>query len=165
MRNFLKFLFSGQDSSGGALGLKAVYDEDGNYVNADVAKMSEEELMIPADKARILHSKSLDEVKIKSRKRIFQLIHSAIKKGQTQLRLETYQIKSPEVLTYLDSMGYTVRDIIPPNANGRTSTPIGLEFLDEEGDDGEISSVPYHYYIISWNVTGTESSDTVTETV
>lgn len=156
MLNFLKLLFSKSPSATvGKLGFPAAtYDEDGHYVNPEIAKLSETELMIPAEKARILNAKSIEEVKVRARKKMFQLIHGAIKQGKTQIRLETYQIKSPEVLTYLDSLGYTVRNVIPPNAGGRTSVPLGADFFDEDGEDSDGSAVPYNYYIISWNEGG-----------
>lgn len=159
MFNFIKYLIGEYNAD---KAMQPQYDEDGNFVDPKFSKMTDAELMIPAEKARILHSKSLEEVKLKNRKKVFQLIHSAIKQGKTQIRMETYTLK-PELMPYLDSLGYTIQDIIPANAGGRGSIAFG--------DDGEELNEPvtYHYYIVSWGETaptvGVSGTAVVTDVV
>lgn len=139
MLKFIKFLLNEfKDSKIGPQ-----YDEDGNYIDPTVGKLTDAELLIPAEKARILHSKSLEEVKIKARKKVFAMIHAAIKKGKTSVRMETYILK-PEMIAYLDSLGYTVQDIIPANNNqfGR------INF--DENDEPLAEPQQYHYYMVHW---------------
>jgi hypothetical protein len=141
MLNFIKFLwndFKNPQASGN------VYDPDSVYIDPVLGKLSDSELMISADKARIMHAKALEDVKVRSRKQIFTRIHSAIRMGKTQVRIESYEIKSPEVLTYLDSLGYRVEDVIPPGNNNANE----IRF-NSDGDELEIPE-RYHYYVIRW---------------
>src|SRR5580698_1245068 len=106
MLKFIKYLFN-QYKTDGKDAYVNPYDENGNYINPKFSKLSDDELMISAEKALIMHSKAIEEVRIKARKQVFQLIHTAINSGKTQVRLEPYSVR-PEVLVYLDSLGYRV---------------------------------------------------------
>jgi hypothetical protein len=77
MLKFLQYMLNNYDRTKASA---FVYDEDGHIMDAKVGKMTDAELMIPADKARILHSKSKEEVELKARKKIFQAIHREIKR-------------------------------------------------------------------------------------
>lgn len=123
---------------------KTSYDEDGNFIHPDFAGLSDEELVVPAEKARILHSKASEDVKLKNRKKVFYLIHKAIKKGKTQIKLDAYVVK-PETLAYFESLGYGVRDVIPDPPTGNRFTAL----FDEDGEE-QTTPGPYHYYIVSW---------------
>ena len=126
------------------------YDEDGKYINPKIGKLTDEELMIGADKARILHSKSAEDVKIKKRKKLFYLIHNAILNGKTQIRVESYHINQ-DTLVYIESLGYSVHQVIPNRGTGLRLNNFSLsedDALDENAPSGE--QVPYHYYLISW---------------
>lgn len=149
MLSFLRHLLNYQ---GGSMYKAAQYDEDGNYVDPKVGKLTETELMIPADKARVLFSKSAEDVKKKAKKQIFYMIHQAIKAGKSHIRLETYRVK-PDTLAYFTSIGYTIEQVTPPNDNGRGFNPPFIE--DEDGN--EVTNQPYFYYKLSW---GTSESTT-----
>lgn len=125
---------------------KYEYDDDGNLIDPKIKAMSESELIISADKARIMHSKAVEDVKLKVQKKVFSIIHGAIKNGKTQVRLEAYNTTA-ETLVYLESLGYGVRDVIPQGDRGR-EIPVAL--FHSADDDEEAETVPYHYYMISW---------------
>jgi hypothetical protein len=130
----------------------AQYDEDGNYIDPKVGKLTTEELLIPADKARILASKSIEDVKVQARKQIFYRIHQQIKAGKSSIRFEQYQIK-PEMLTYLIELGYTIETITPPT-NNRSNQFAPTNFINEIDDGNEIlGEGPYTYYRVSWGAT------------
>lgn len=148
MLSFIKYLLSEykdfQMNNGQAKG----YDEDGNYIDPKIGKLTDDELLIPAEKARILHSKSAAEVKLKARKKIFHMIHREIKNGKTSMRLEMYMVK-PDVMEYIASLGYTIETITPPpNQRGGVFNPTLFDDDGEEIDNGGV----YRYYKVSWGV-------------
>jgi len=142
MLSFIKFMFGQYKAASSNKEYSGPYDEDGNFLDPKISKLTDEELMIPAEKARIMHSKALEEVRIKNRKKTFAKIHSAIKAGKTQVRLEAYNANA-EILTYLDSLGYRVETITP---EGTGFAPMRFD------DDGEplATPEPYRFYIVRW---------------
>ena len=142
MLKFLKYVLNNYDNYKEP---KMTYDEDGNYVDAKLLKLSADELMLPAEKARILLSKSAEDVKLRERKKIFHLIHNHIKQGKTSVRLETYSAK-PHVMEYLATLGYTIETITPPATGNNPFVPT---MFDDDGEEMESDGV-YRYYKVSW---------------
>jgi hypothetical protein len=139
MLKFLQYMFTNYDRYKS----QPQYDEDGNYIDPKVQKLKIDELIIPAEKARILHTKSVEDVRKKERKGVFAKIHQAIKQGKKSVRLEAYNTK-PELLEYITGLGYTVETVTPPGEEDR--------FRPSELDDDGIvipNDGPYRFYRVS----------------
>lgn len=159
LKKLLKFLLSESDSTAKGY-ISPFHYEDGLYVDGKVSKMTDAELMLPAEKARVLSVESVGEVRLKARRKVFQQIHTAIKQGKTKVRLESHHVK-PETLEYFEGIGYTISRVTPP-AGSFDNGPVFDR--DDDGEDIPGTEHPYFYYSLTWGdstpaaVEGTEAT-------
>jgi hypothetical protein len=147
------------------------YDEDGNYIDPKISHLDDQALTISAENARIMMAKGMEESIIKDRRRVFRMIHVAIKNGKTKVRLETHTVKS-SVLPYFSDLGYTITTVTPNAAQGggfdvNDFDNDDVNDFDNDGDEIPASGRPYFYYNLTWadaNVVP-ESGATVTSIV